>query len=48
MFPCQNIRTARRADGVHTETILENHTTICDAIEVRGLINPTAVAADSV
>lgn len=44
----QNVRTTRRANGVDTETVLENHAAISDTIEVRRLVDPTPVTADSV
>ena len=44
----QNVRTARCADGVDTETVVENHAAVCDTIKVRCLINPTPVAANGV
>jgi hypothetical protein len=47
MLSCQNIRTTRCADGIHTETVLENHAAVCETVEVRGLVNPTAITADS-
>ena len=48
VFAGQNVRTTRCANGVDAETVLENHATVCDTIEVRGLVDPTPVATDSV
>ena len=44
----QNVRTTRCANGIDTETVMENHTAVCDTIKVRCLINPTPITADSV
>ena len=48
VFAGQDVRSARCTNGVDTETVMEDHTPVCDTIEVRCLINPAPITADGV